>query len=547
MIKKLSRLFALILCIVIGSTFVGCNNPDRGDPNSADTLDIYVYNAGYGYQWSVDSINAFKQEDWVKEKYPNLKINFTKNEIENFGATQLSAGAKANTFDLIFAPILFSYFGPTGPLLELSEVFYESTVPGEDIKVKDKMLSSYVASNIYNDIDATEKDQYYAMSYASGMTGIVYNENVLTSLGLNVPNTTNELVSIMDTVRALKDNTQGKYKNGYSFLTYGASAYANYLVDTWWAQYEGANEYANFFQGVDSDTNSISPEIFRQKGRLESLKVIEDIYTYSKGNVWVNPNSGRSAYLDTQTALLMGKGLFMANGDWFDNEMEQTRKGIIEINGKVDVIKMMKTPVISSIINKTPTITNDAMLSAVISAIDNGQTSYEGVSEDDFATIKDARTVVYSIGPNHTSVIPSYAAGKEIAVDFLRFLATDKGNEIYIKATGGATLPFRYDLKAKNEELYNSISPFQQEIISYFNEYTQEISILPSTSSFPLVRFGTLRPFASLGNTVGYYYTSNTSKGSYNTLSEKIFYTDYEYWTENDNARWNNCKSSAGI
>ena len=541
MMKKMRRLIVLVLCLTLSIAFVGCNNPDRGDPNSADTLDVYVYNAGYGYKWCADALDAFKQEDWVKEKYPNLKVNFTKNEIENFGATQLSAGASANTFDLIFASNLFSYFGPTGPLLELSEVLYENTVPGEDIKVKDKMLSSYVASNAYNDIDATEEAQYYAMSYASGMTGIVYNENVLTSLGLEVPKTTNELIAVMDAIKALKDNTQGKYNNGYSFLTYGASAYANYLVDIWWAQYEGANEYVNFFQGIDSDTNSISPEIFKQQGRHESLKVIEEIYTYNKGNVWVNPNSGRSAYLETQTALLRGKGVFMANGDWFDNEMEETRKGLIEATGKADTIKMMKTPVISTIIDKTPTINDDATLSAVIQAIDNGETSYEGVSEDDFATVQDARMVVYSIGPNHTSVIPSYAAGKEVAVDFLRFLATDKANDIYIKATGGATLPFRYDLKAKNEELYNSISPFQQEIISYFNESTQEVDILPSPSSFPLVRFGTLKPFASLGNTVGYYFTSNAKN------AEQIFNTDYIYWTENDNARWNNCKSSAGI
>ncbi|HEY8389564.1 MAG TPA: ABC transporter substrate-binding protein [Clostridia bacterium] len=545
--KKLSKLIVLILCFTLFSTAVGCGNSDRGDPNSADTLDVYVYNSGYGYKWCVDALEAFKQEDWVKEKYPNLKVNFTKNEIENYGSTQLSAGKGANVYDLIFAPTLFSYFGPTGPLLELSEVLYDSMVPGEDIKFKDKMLSSYVASNAYNDIDATDEPQYYSVSYASGMTGIVYNENVLNSLGFEVPRTTNELLAILNAVRALKDNKQGKYANGYSFLTYGASAYVNYLVDIWWAQYEGADEYVNFFSGIDSDTNSISPEIFKRQGRLETLKVIEEIYLYDKGNVWINPNSGRSAYLETQTSLLRGKGIFMANGDWFDNEMAETRKDLIKATGKADTIKMMKTPIISSIINKTPTIKDDATLSAVVKAIDEGKTSYEGVSEDDFATIQNARMVVYSIGPNHTSVIPSYAAGKEIAVDFLRFLATDKANEIYVRATGGATLPFKYDLRTKNEELYNSISPFQQEIISYFNNPSQEVNILPSTSSFPLVRFGTLKAFASLGNTVGYYFTSNSSKGDYETLAEKIFYTDYDYWTENNNARWNNCKSSAGI
>jgi hypothetical protein len=236
----------------------------------------------------------------------------------------------------------------------------------------------------------------------------------------------------------------------------------------------------------------------------------------------------------------------MSNGDWFDNEMAATREDLKKLKGNVDTIKMMRTPVISSIIDKTPSIPSDSVLSQVIAAIDRGETEYQGVTSEDFETVLKARMVVYSIGPNHTAVIPKYAAGKAIAVDFLRFFASDTAQEIYIRSTKGATLPYRYNVKEKNPELYDLASDFQKDIIDYFNNPLGEVTILPSPNSFPMVLFGDLTSFASLGSsTLGYQFTSGASKGDYATLAEKIFYTDYKYWTEAN--RWNDHLSKVGM
>ena len=70
------------------------------------------------------------------------------------------------------------------------------------------------------------------------------------------------------------------------------------------------------------------------------------------------------------------------------------REGLISANGRCDTIKMMKTPVISSIIKQTSTINDDKTLSAVITAIDNGETSYPNVSAEDFQRILKARVCV---------------------------------------------------------------------------------------------------------------------------------------------------------
>lgn len=540
---KFKRMAAVATALVASAgmlLMVGCG--ENIDPSDPQTLQVYVYNAGYGYQWCVDILDAFQEEEWVQEKYPELYVDFDKNELDTFGGDQLSRG-ESNDYDLIFGQGLNSYMGPSGEVLDLTESVYESEVPGEDITVAGKMNDSYLISSAYNDIDATADPRYYMMPYAEGMTGIVYNETILTALGFSVPNTTDELISIMAEVKAMNGENE-TYPYTTSFLTYGASTYVSYLINTLWAQYEGSDEYINFFNGIDSDTNSMSPAIFSQEGRLEALKVIEGIMAYDNGYT-VSAGTDRAAYMTAQTQLLMGThGLFMANGDWYDNEMRTTAEGL---GDRACVIKMMKTPVISAIRNKTPSITSDEMLSDVVEAIDNGADSYEDVDDPDFQTVLKARTTIYSIGPGHTAVIPKHAAAKEVAIDFLRYMATDKANAIYCRATRGASLPFNYDPQTKDPELFGELSVFQQERLNYFYNYQTEITTLPAASSFPLVRYGGLSEWASCSNRPAYEIAQNgASNGNYDSLAERIYYTDIQYWTEDGNRRWNNCLSNAG-
>ena len=194
------------------------------------------------------------------------------------------------------------------------------------------------------------------------------------------------------------------------------------------------------------------------------------------------------------------------------------------MNGRADTIKMMRTPVISAIIERTHSIPDDATLSEVVKAVDAGKTGYEGVTDEDFATIVAARNVVYSVGPGHNAYIPSYASGKEVAVDFLRFMATDKANEIYVRATNGASLPFRYNLREKNPELFEQISPLQKSRLNYFSE--MNVNILPSQASFPLVRYGGLSTMAT-GSPLT-EFTGGTGKCSYDSVSELVFEREYK-------------------
>lgn len=531
----LSLLFAVAVC-------AGCGT-NKIDPDDPQKLEIYLYNAGYGYKWCEDLLAAFKEEPWVKEKYPDLKVNFEKDELQTRAQELMSASKKINKYEIVMGSSLEGVLTPDSGVEDLTESVYNSEVPGENVLYKDKLISSYLTSAAYIDKGAQQSQQkYYQVNWASGMTGLIYNEDKLTALGFTVPNTTDELVKIMQDVKALGGSNPA-YTQTTSLVTYSTSAYCLYLYYTWWAQYQTVDEYINFYNGIDSGTMSRSPEVFRQQGLLETMKVLENILHRSNGLTWLNPSTGREAYRETQNRLQRGDGLFMANGDWVDSELAAFREGLIKVNGRADTVKMMRTPVISAIIERTPSIPDDATLSKVVKAIDEGQTSYQGVTAEDFAVIVAARNVVYSIGPGHNAYIPSFASGKAVAVDFLRFMATDKANEIYIRATNGASLPFQYDLKEKNPDLFEEISPLQQNRLNYFAQ--MDVSILPSQASFPLVRYGGLNVMAT-GSPLT-EFTGGTSKGNYDSVAQMVFEREYKYWTDNNNANWRSMLSQAGM
>ena len=61
--KRVAVLLAFAL-LSFSLLFAGCNRRD----NSVETLEIYVANFGYGYEWLQPLMDDFAKQDWVKEK-----------------------------------------------------------------------------------------------------------------------------------------------------------------------------------------------------------------------------------------------------------------------------------------------------------------------------------------------------------------------------------------------------------------------------------------------------------------------------------------------
>lgn len=512
----LSLLTAFSVCLA-----PACSDNKGGDEQ---TLEVYCVNAGYRYQWTEDLLDLFTKQDWVKEKYPNIKTTFYQNDRQDFGASKLGSGAKANSYDLMFFTNGENFFGDEGTVLNLTEKVYDSYVPGEtdangkQIKVVDKMDASYVKSCGYIDT-VTGKTNYYCVPWAGGMAGFLYNEDILVDqLGLKVPNTTDEMYAACVEIRKqLGDNK--------CFLQSNDANYWGYLFNIWWAQYEGYEGFDDFWNGkaVVGGRKQLSNKIFEQKGRVKSLEIYEKLLKYDEK--FFNPSSFTLEFMSAQKMFLDGASVFHVNGDWYPMEMASFSSDY--------TIKMMKTPVVSSILENNTrlegSIENDKELSALITAIDEGNSALEGegysVSQKDYDVIKEARQIVFSIGARHNSFIPAYSNAKDVAVDFLRFMSTDIACEAYIKATMGSSLPFNYEA-TKNSELMQSLSPLHQTRLSYFCDSFAPAITLPNTSSYPLARYGGVKAFENET-----YFATFYADGNKTTPMD--FYNDsIAAWTE---------------
>lgn len=587
--KKICSLLLVGALAATTFSFAACA---KKVPDTADFLQVYCVNYGYGTDW-VDAVaEKFFAQDWVQEKYPgaNIKDNYALQveDDQNYGSTRLSNPA-TNTFDLMFDMWLQSSLVPGGNALDLTEVVYNSEVPGETdaegnpVLFKDKMKDSFVDMNRYIDVDNPDSEQYFSISWADGMNSIIYNEANLNALyakhpelGMEAgetPNTTDELLAISRALRADWDKAHtGQYEwqdGGFAFYQSKDDTYLTNLFNVWWAQYEGTEGFEQFWNGVP--TNSITGEPDRSvfsthEGRYESLETMRSLLRYhgnsysgsdrhgtayssiDEGNGgYLDPSGWASGFMQVQTRFLNsaslenGGWLFNANGDWFASEMS---KALGEISDP-DNFKMMRTPVVSALGDKYGI--GDDLLSDMIdyaddtsdpvdtALIDKYFTGSEKKSstghtyEQVLAAVAKARGLVHSIGGVHYGLIPANATAKDMAVDFLRFMATDIAQDAYAQATDGASLPFEYNIREENPELYNSFSAIQKSRIDYFYPETQTlytVETLPMENRYALYYYGSVTAFQS----TDWYTVLRQDK---NTKTPGDFWDEtVEYWTE---------------
>ena len=196
----LGRCLLLALgCVLALSGMAGCGK--KKVPDTEDTLEIYVQNLGYGTKWLDDEIALFKEQDWVKTKYPNLNIPKPASNAEYaYAAGQILAGAKANTADLLFTSANYNdVIGKTDKsgnryIADLNDVF-EGKVPGEEILYKDKMFAAHEQTSKYD-------GKYWSTMWSCMYQGFMYNIEQFEALHLTVPNTTDELLALCNSVKS---------------------------------------------------------------------------------------------------------------------------------------------------------------------------------------------------------------------------------------------------------------------------------------------------------------------------------------------------------
>lgn len=596
--KKCKRiligLLASLLMVVWSAGAVGCNKKD----DSPETLEIYIEKMGYGVDWLDDIIEAFKQEQWVKDKYPNLNIPKPEARVNQGSATQrVIAGAKSNTADLLFGTTtatgwIYRSDEESSNFEELSDV-YNSEVPGETgVIFKEKMLPSIRSWVEQPDLSKADTDPdakvYHVFPWINGYIGMLYNKDNLDKLlgkdNYTMPRTTDEWMEMVRSIIKVQkdkglDNTDDAFINPFIYapvMYWGAS------VSTWWAQYETRSGYEKYFLGTAriNGRDQLSPKVLEQKGKLRSFQTIESFV----GAPGIGGEAGTEEIYDKvdedsfkaqntfdriQVKYINGQGVFMPNGDWFDLEMRNAVEA-----GKGSDITYMQLPIISAVSEKLSYYKSgdtvfdknadgttkegdatrkvyDELLRKLVDHVDGKCDKDEvaalytakGKSIDrldaDIAHIHEARHLMAPV-EGHEAFIPSYATAKDVAKDFLRFMATDKAIRTFAESTKGCSTAFSYDVIAQNPGLYDTFTDIQKQRLSMVQN--GGIS-MPVKASYRLAMLGGLDMSRYPSGSIEVNFSSESGRKT----AEQMVNYDINYYTQNNNAQWNSMLTAAGI
>lgn len=397
MLKKC--LAIVIVSIMVISNIVGCaEKTDGGKKKGKQTEIQVVLLTQLGTNWFDAIVEKFE------EKYPEYKIAYV--GVDSTTAMKATYGLEdTDVYDLYVGTKIadVTYMEPLNDILE-------TTVKGESKTIGEKFNPAYLAMEEYN-------GNYYMLTCGGGHYGFMYNKNLFQQAGIEeLPRTTNELAMTCD---MLAD------ENIIPLCHFNSDGYYKYINEVWWAQYDGVEAWKDFYN------NPTKEKMTTQDGRYEVLKVHEQINT--PDNVWLGSNSasGRAAgeqFWDGKCAITVGSGSF--------NE----RFGV------------MKTPVISSIIDKLTSVKTERVLRDLITAIDavtegteSEDTYKEGdhylvngksVDATDWNRVKEARNMLPISYGGHSVFVPTYSDEKEGAKKFITFLYSDEGYQTYLDVTG---------------------------------------------------------------------------------------------------------------
>ena len=412
--KKGKKIMSLVIAgvLAIGS-LTGCGNQqtDGKGSNSKTNIEIAYGVGGLGTEFLENIIKGFEK------KYPEYSVSLTTSANDN--TTMAMFGKEGDTVDLYLGITQYD----TTHLEPIDDVL-ESTVKGENKTIKEKFQPSYLKLMVADD------GHYYNLPRGGGILGFVYNKEIFEDAGIKqLPRTTNELTAVCSKL------SQKGYKPLCHFQLGG---YYNFLDEVFFSQYDGFDYFVNnFYASKDANGNSPSKELFTQKdGRYQTLKAYEKFITPE----YVMEGSNSLDHTSVQTMFLNGKAAMMYTGSWLANEM----KGV----GGVEKFPMMKTPVISAILDKLETVKTETELRNLISAIDsvtdgekalsdfaegeNYKVDGKVVSSADWKYVSAARNTV-GINYSHASMfIPNYSNAIDGAKEFMKYFYSDEGYRIYM-------------------------------------------------------------------------------------------------------------------
>lgn len=466
----MKKWFSFLLAIVMLLSLAACGGGSgAGNGDNAENEEKYAnrskrftlcyYEGGYGADWLRAVVTDY-MDNVNQDVYISLK-NSTDNAVAREKIT-----TQTGTYDMYFIEV--DMFQKAGVLEELSGLL-DMEVPGEaGVKVKDKIDPQWLS---YYEEDGS----YYQMPATNFMGwNWTYNKTLLDSkLGEGnwaLPRTTEELFALGEqlfekdvflTAFAGKDTT-------------GGADYLRYCYEVWFAQMTGMEGYDHYFNCLYNNNGTYELAKDYPHNIVENKNAIEKTYATAQtlcqgrnGMEFIHSKSESLTFLDAQFLLNQGsfRGAqeypiaFYYNGASAQQEMtDYVKDGIIQQQD----VRMMKMPVISAIIDRTPSIKDDATLAAVVDYADGKSQLPEGVTQEDAAIVTEARNMMAELVCREF-VVTKNAQNKEDILHFMAYLTSDRAQLIAAQNCNGLPV-LNYGFVPTEEELGFAFTEFTRSV-----------------------------------------------------------------------------------
>lgn len=500
--KKISKVLSVFLALGCGLVGVACNGTSTEEKRNA--LCIEVFKGGYGVDWVYALADKYTQKTGQ-----NVIITV---QVGNQGVSNMTTNLNslATETDLFFTKMNASFcseiYKGTRSIngqqydclyADVTDL-YNSEIEGEGVLYKDKIFSSY---NDYYNVDG----KYYTTSWVSGMVGIIVNMDVWNS-SWQFPRTTDELLELCGTIESDSGDLA-------PFIYSASDEYWTMLSQIWMNQYEGNEQMDKFYAGYDYDGKRYSDNMVAYDGYYEMLKFYEKLL--KKENGYMHSASKDADFTNMQGMFLQGKAVMTPNGDWLEREMLY--------NYPDANIKMIKTPIISALANKCSFANAEdaeTKLRALVDYVDANASGYadmpSGCTEADVDIVREARSVQYTAGAEHCTIIPCYSNQIEAAKDFLLFMASDEGMKIYRENTSGGELPFTATTTTTSTQSYTS---FRQSVTSIISSSNMRFIQMKDK----IYTIGGINPYLT-NNSYGGFVTCFSAESSSDYVSADAYY-----------------------
>lgn len=293
----MKKFLAILLVLTLVFTTVACSNDSDTDANGSSegekVLKIAGLNGGYGTEhWEELAANFEESHEGVK-----VELTLEKN-ISEVLRPQIQAG---NVPDIIYLGV-----GGEGKLTETLikekaiqniDDLLDMDVPGEDVKVKDKLIPGFTDTLITNPY---EDGKTYLAPLFYSPTGLFYNANNFDEK-YELPTTFDEFMKL------------GKEaKDEAGLFTYPTTGY-----------------FDSFFYALLNETGG--PEVFNKAMNYDletwksdeikkAFEIVGDIGKYTHENT-VSQANGEN-FTKNQQLILDNEALFIPNGTWLPGEMK---------------------------------------------------------------------------------------------------------------------------------------------------------------------------------------------------------------------------------